>query len=43
MAVLIQRAADGLTFLLAAEPELDIAAYAAEVCTVFDLATRVNR
>jgi AcrR family transcriptional regulator len=42
MATLIQRAVDGLPFLLAAEPELDITAYAAEVCTVFDLATRAK-
>ena len=42
IATLIQRAVDGLAFLLAAEPDLDIAAYAREVSTVFDLATRRN-
>lgn len=40
MATLVQRAVDGLPFLLAADPDLDVAAYAREVCTVFDLATR---
>jgi hypothetical protein len=43
MATLIQRAVDGLPFLLESEPELDLAGYAAEVCTVFDLATRVQQ
>jgi Amidohydrolase family len=38
-----QRAIDGLPFLLATEPGLDIAAYAREVVTAFDLATRVAR
>ncbi len=41
MATLIQRAIDGLPFLLAAEPGIDIPAYAHEVVTMFDLATRV--
>ena len=40
MATLIQRAVDGLPFLLAAQPDLDVAAYAAEVVTTFELATR---
>jgi AcrR family transcriptional regulator len=40
MASLVQRAIDGLPFLLASQPELDIAAYSREVCNVFDLATR---
>lgn len=40
MASLVQRAVDGLPFLLAADPGLDIPAYAREVRTVFDLATR---
>jgi len=40
MATLIQRAVDGLPFLLAARPDLDVAAYAAEVVTTFGLATR---
>ena len=40
MSTLIQRAIDGLPFLLAAEPDLDLNAYASEVFTAFDLATR---
>jgi AcrR family transcriptional regulator len=40
MATLVQRAVDGLPFLLAAEPGLDVEAYGAEVATAFDLATR---
>lgn len=40
MATLIQRAVDGLPFLLAAKPDLDVAGYAAEVVTTFELATR---
>ena len=40
MAALVQRAVDGLPLLLATRPDLDPAAYAAEVITVFDLATR---
>jgi hypothetical protein len=43
MATLIQRAVDGLPFLLANQPHLDIAAYAREVALVFDLATRLTR
>jgi AcrR family transcriptional regulator len=40
LATMIQRAVDGLPFLLAAQPDLDVAAYAAEVVTTFELATR---
>lgn len=43
MATLIQRAVDGLPFLLAVRPDQDIAAYAGEVITAFDLATRAGR
>lgn len=43
MAALVQRAVDGLPFLLAAEPDLDVQAYGTEVATVFDLATRASR
>jgi AcrR family transcriptional regulator len=42
LATLIQRAVDGLPFLLAAKPDLDVAAYAAEVVTTFELATRAQ-
>jgi AcrR family transcriptional regulator len=42
MATLIQRAVDGLPFLLAADPHLDIRAYGAEVATVFHLATKTG-
>ncbi len=40
MAALVQRSVDGFPLLLAARPGLDPAAYAAEVTTAFDLATR---
>lgn len=40
IATLIQRAVDGLPFLLEAEPGLDIAGYADEVVTLFELGTR---
>ena len=40
MATLIQRAVDGLPFLLDAQPGVDAAAYGAEVATTFELATR---
>lgn len=43
MATLVQRSIEGLPFLLEREPHLDVAAYAAEVTTVFDLATRAER
>jgi AcrR family transcriptional regulator len=42
MATLVQRAVDGLPFLLAAEPDLDVQAYGAEVATVFELATKAS-
>lgn len=42
MAALVQRAVDGFPLLLAARPDLDPAVYAAEVTTVFDLATRAR-
>jgi AcrR family transcriptional regulator len=40
MAALIQRAIDGLPFLLASDPELDVDRYGLEAATTFDLATR---
>jgi AcrR family transcriptional regulator len=40
MATLVQRAVEGLPFLLATRPDLDPAAYATEVVTTFALATR---
>ncbi len=40
MAVVIQRAVDGLPFLLATYPDIDVNAYAREVVTLFELATR---
>jgi AcrR family transcriptional regulator len=40
MASVVQRAVDGLPLLLVTHPDLDPAAYAAEVTTLFDLATR---
>ena len=47
MAAMIQRAVDGLPFLLASRPELEArsfaTSYAAEVLTAFRLATRVER
>ncbi len=42
MASLIQRAVDGLPFLLATEPGLDVQSYGTEVATVFDLATKAT-
>ena len=42
MATLVQRAVDGLPFLLSAEPSVDPLAYGTEVATVFDLATRAG-
>jgi AcrR family transcriptional regulator len=42
MATLVQRAVDGLPFLLAAQPQLDVQAYGSEVATTFDLATRAS-
>jgi AcrR family transcriptional regulator len=43
MATLVQRAVDGLPFLLQMRPGFDVAAYGREVSTVFDLATRAQR
>jgi AcrR family transcriptional regulator len=40
MASTIQRALDGLPFLLRTAPDLDLSAYAEELVTLFDLATR---
>jgi AcrR family transcriptional regulator len=40
MAVVVQRAVDGLPFLLQATPDLDCAHYARELVTLFRLATR---
>jgi AcrR family transcriptional regulator len=40
MAVVIQRAVDGLPFLLATYPDINVNAYAREVVTLFELATR---
>ena len=42
MTALIQRAVDGLPFLLTADPSVDVASYATEVATAFDLATRAS-
>ncbi|MEU4535996.1 TetR/AcrR family transcriptional regulator [Streptosporangium sp. NPDC023825] len=43
VAMSIQRSVDGLPFLLEADPDVDTALYAAELVTVFDLATRSGR
>ena len=43
MATLIQRAIDGLPFLLASQPGFDIRMYASEVVTAIDLATGAPR
>lgn len=40
LGIAIQRAVEGLPFLLAAEPDLDTAAYARELVTLFELGTR---
>ena len=40
LAITVQRAVEGLPFLLAAEPDLDTAAYARELVTLFELGTR---
>ena len=42
MATLIQRAVDGLPFLLDAQPDVDVAGYGAEVATTFELATQAG-
>ena len=43
IAAVIQRAIDGLPFMLAHDPKLDVRAYGAEVATVFELATRDSK
>lgn len=43
MASTIQRAIDSLPFLLRTAPEIDLASYADEVATLFDLATRKDQ
>jgi hypothetical protein len=40
MAVTIQRAVDGVPFLLETHPDTDLDSYARELVTLFDLATR---
>lgn len=40
LATMIQRAVDGLPFLLSDDPDFDTRTYAAEVITAFELATR---
>jgi hypothetical protein len=40
MAAVLQRAIDGLPFLLETRPDLDLDGYAAELVTMFALATR---
>jgi AcrR family transcriptional regulator len=40
VAIAVQRAVEGLPFLLRTEPDLDVEAYGRELVTVFDLATR---
>jgi AcrR family transcriptional regulator len=40
LATVIQRAIDGLPFLLTTDPDTDVQAYAREVATLFDMATR---
>jgi AcrR family transcriptional regulator len=40
VAIAVQRAVEGLPFLLRTEPDLDVSAYGRELVTVFDLATR---
>ena len=42
MAAVIQRAIDGLPFLLETHSDIDLGAYAAELVTTFELATRRN-
>ena len=43
MATAIQRAVDGLPFLLETHPDVDAEAYGAEIATTFELATRSHR
>jgi AcrR family transcriptional regulator len=40
VAASVRRSVDGIPMLLEAHPELDLAACAAELCTLYDLATR---
>lgn len=40
LAVAVQRAVEGLPFLLAGDPDLDTAGYASELVTLFELGTR---
>jgi predicted regulator of Ras-like GTPase activity (Roadblock/LC7/MglB family) len=40
MTATVQRSLDGLPFLLQARPEPDLEAFARELATTFDLATR---
>jgi AcrR family transcriptional regulator len=42
VAAAVQRAVEGLPFLLQSTPDLDCAAYARELVTLFDLGTRVS-
>ncbi|WP_018503197.1 hypothetical protein [Parafrankia discariae] len=42
MATTIQRSVRGPTFLLAGDPALDVAAYARELATLFERATRAD-
>ena len=39
MAMAVQRSVDGLPFLLQANPGIDLAAYASELVTLFELGT----
>ena len=43
VATSIQRAVEGPNFMLMRRPDLDLAAYSAELVTLFDLATRMDR
>jgi AcrR family transcriptional regulator len=40
VAIAVQRAVEGLPFLLRTEPDIDVGAYGRELVTVFELATR---
>jgi AcrR family transcriptional regulator len=42
VAASVQRAVDGIPMLLEAHPDLDLHACAAELCTLYDLATRAH-
>ncbi|GAB2722505.1 TetR/AcrR family transcriptional regulator [Kitasatospora kifunensis] len=43
VAASVRRSVDGIPLLLEAHPELDLGACAAELCTLFDLATRKDQ